>query len=45
MEGKDTGEDFEDQSREDDRNVLEEGSPVPDPDDQEFGSDELPEAD
>ena len=31
MEGKDTEEDFEGQSREDDRNVLEDGSPVPDP--------------
>ena len=45
MEGKDTEEVFEGQGREDDRNVLEEGSPVPDPEDQEFGSDELPEAD
>jgi hypothetical protein len=45
MEGKDTQEVSADLGREDDRNELEEGSPVPDPEKEEPGSDELPGAD
>jgi hypothetical protein len=45
MEGKDTEEFPAGRPREDDRNELEEGSPIPDPEDEEFGSEDMPEAD
>ena len=38
MEDKDKG-------REDDRNELVEGSPIPDPEDEDPGADDVPEAD
>jgi hypothetical protein len=45
MEGKDTEQVSADLGREDDRNELEEGSPVPDPEDERPGSEDIPGAD
>jgi hypothetical protein len=45
MEGKDTEQVPDRPSRDDDRNELVEGSPVPDPEDEQLGADDVPEAD
>lgn len=45
MEGKDTEGLPEGTPREDDRNELVEGSPIPDPEEEDTGSDDVPEAD
>jgi hypothetical protein len=45
MDDKDTEQISEHRGRKDDRNELAEGSPVPDPEDEGPGSDDMPEAD
>ena len=45
MDDKGTERISEPPARKDDRNELVEGSPIPDPEDEEPGSDDIPEAD
>jgi hypothetical protein len=45
MESKDSQHVPEAEGREDDRNELAEGSPIPDPEDEPTGADDIPEAD
>jgi hypothetical protein len=45
MEGKDTEQVSGDQGREDDRNELAEGSPVPDPTEEQGDAGDVPQAD
>jgi hypothetical protein len=45
MEGKDTEQVPDDHPREDDRNELAEGAPMPDPEDKDAGAEDDPQAD